>query len=52
VGVEIRKTPGLPPWGVIEHIPGKFDIVLYSQYFDLFPILIWTIAVRTTYYTV
>jgi pantoate kinase len=27
-GVEIRKTPGLPPWGVIEHIPGKFDLVL------------------------
>ena len=27
-GVEIRKTPGLPPWGVIEHIPGKFELVL------------------------
>ena len=27
-GVEIRKTPGLPPWGVIEHIPGNFDLVL------------------------
>ncbi|RLF30721.1 MAG: hypothetical protein DRM98_06425 [Thermoplasmata archaeon] len=27
-GIEIRKTAGLPPWGVIEHIPGKFDIVL------------------------
>ncbi len=27
-GVEIRKTPGLPPWGIIEHIPGKFDLVL------------------------
>ena len=27
-GLEIRKSPGLPPWGLIEHIPGKFDIVL------------------------
>jgi pantoate kinase len=27
-GIEIRKTPGLPPWGVIEHIPGNFNIVL------------------------
>jgi pantoate kinase len=27
-GVEIRKTAGLPPWGVIEHIPGKYDLVL------------------------
>ncbi len=27
-GIEIRKEPGLPPWGVIEHIPGKFDLVL------------------------
>lgn len=27
-GVEIRKSAGLPPWGVIEHIPGKFDLVL------------------------
>ena len=27
-GVEIRKTAGLPPWGVIEHIPGEFDLVL------------------------
>ena len=27
-GVEIRKTPGLPPWGIIEHIPGQIDIVL------------------------
>jgi len=27
-GIEIRKTAGLPPWGVIEHIPGKFDLVL------------------------
>jgi pantoate kinase len=27
-GVEIRKTAGLPPWGIIEHIPGKYDLVL------------------------
>ena len=27
-GFEIRKLPGLPPWGLIEHIPGDFDIVL------------------------
>ena len=27
-GVEIRKEAGLPPWGIIEHIPGKFDLVL------------------------
>jgi pantoate kinase len=27
-GIEIRKEPGLPPWGVIEHIPGQFEIVL------------------------
>lgn len=27
-GIEIRKEPGLPPWGVIEHIPGKYDLVL------------------------
>ena len=27
-GIEIRKSPGLPPWGFIEHIPGNFDIVL------------------------
>lgn len=27
-GLEIRKNPGLPPWGVIEHIPCKHDIVL------------------------
>ena len=26
-GVEIRKKPGLPPWGVIEHIPGEYDVV-------------------------
>ena len=27
-GVEIRKNPGLPPWGIIEHIPGNYDLVL------------------------
>jgi pantoate kinase len=27
-GLEIRKSPGLPPWGLIEHIPGNFDLVL------------------------
>ena len=27
-GIEIRKSAGLPPWGVIEHIPGKGDLVL------------------------
>lgn len=27
-GIEIRKSAGLPPWGVIEHIPGKLEIVL------------------------
>jgi len=27
-GVELRKSPGLPPWGLIEHIPGRFDLVL------------------------
>ena len=27
-GVEIRKSAGLPPWGVIEHIPGKYEMVL------------------------
>ncbi len=27
-GIEIRKSAGLPPWGVIEHIPGKFELVL------------------------
>jgi pantoate kinase len=27
-GVEIRKSAGLPPWGVIEHIPGQFDLVI------------------------
>jgi len=27
-GFEIRRSPGIPPWGFIEHIPGKYDIVL------------------------
>lgn len=27
-GIEIRKNAGLPPWGIIEHIPGSFDLVL------------------------
>jgi len=27
-GIEIRKTPGLPPWGIIEHIPGQYDVIL------------------------
>jgi len=27
-GVEIRKSAGLPPWGVIEHIPGNIELVL------------------------
>jgi pantoate kinase len=27
-GIEIRKSAGLPPWGLIEHIPGKYDLVL------------------------
>jgi pantoate kinase len=27
-GLEIRKNPGLPPWGFIEHIPGKLELVL------------------------
>ena len=27
-GIEIRRQPGLPPWGMIEHIPGKYDVVL------------------------
>jgi len=27
-GIEIRREPGLPPWGVIEHIPGKYEVVL------------------------
>ncbi len=27
-GVEIRREAGLPPWGMIEHIPGKYELVL------------------------
>lgn len=27
-GIEIRRKAGLPPWGLQERIPGKFDIVL------------------------
>jgi len=27
-GIEIRREAGLPPWGMIEHIPGGYDIVL------------------------
>jgi len=27
-GIEIRKHPGLPPWGLIEHIPGNYNLVL------------------------
>ena len=27
-GIEVRKSAGLPPWGLIEHIPGKYEIVL------------------------
>jgi len=27
-GIEIRKSAGLPPWGLIEHIPGNFNLVL------------------------
>lgn len=27
-GFEIRKKPGLPPWGIVEHIPGQGDLVL------------------------
>jgi len=27
-GVEIRKSAGLPPWGLIEHIPGNYNLVL------------------------
>ena len=27
-GIEVRKSPGLPPWGVIEHIPGDFEVIL------------------------
>jgi pantoate kinase len=27
-GIEIRRKAGLPPWGVLEHIPGLYDVVL------------------------
>lgn len=27
-GIEIRKSPGLPPFGMIEHIPGDFEVVI------------------------
>jgi len=27
-GIEIRKKAGLPPWGLIEHIPGAYPVVL------------------------
>jgi len=27
-GIEIRKSAGLPPWGLIEHIPGNYNLVL------------------------
>jgi pantoate kinase len=27
-GIEIRREPGLPPWGMLEHIPGSYDIVV------------------------
>ena len=27
-GIEIRRRPGIPPWGIIEHIPGMLDLVL------------------------
>jgi pantoate kinase len=27
-GIEIRRKAGLPPWGMQEHIPGNFDMVL------------------------
>ena len=27
-GIEIRRKAGLPPWGILEHIPGTYDIVL------------------------
>ena len=27
-GIEIRREAGLPPWGMIEHIPGKYDVVV------------------------
>ncbi len=27
-GIEIRREPGLPPWGLIEHIPGDFSVII------------------------
>lgn len=27
-GIEIRRSPGLPPWGTVEHIPGNYELVL------------------------
>ncbi len=27
-GIEIRRSPGLPPWGMIEHISGNYEIIL------------------------
>lgn len=27
-GIEIRRQPGLPPWGLIEHIPGSCQLTL------------------------
>jgi pantoate kinase len=27
-GIEIRREPGLPPWGVLQHIPGSYDVVV------------------------
>jgi len=27
-GIEIRRKAGLPPWGMLVHIPGNFDIVI------------------------
>ncbi|MCU0850712.1 MAG: hypothetical protein MUC80_05480 [Candidatus Thermoplasmatota archaeon] len=27
-GIEIRRKAGLPPWGLLEHIPGRYDVVL------------------------
>jgi pantoate kinase len=27
-GIEIRREPGLLPWGVVEHIPGNYDVVV------------------------
>jgi pantoate kinase len=27
-GIEIRREPGLPPWGLLQHLPGSYDVVL------------------------